>query len=334
MSRLDDREKRTIYRRLAKEQYDSLITLSTGGKGRLRLLDEGAIVYADGSLDCYIEKGTLQKYVDELPDDFKGYINLGHMSFATFPFYLGEWTKKDLSLEDIGDGRKALYVTPHFYQDSVFVKELKRRDYTIGISAEFYYEGEYKAIPVDAEGHTGYVLCINGVNIDEFGVVGECGNVNSSGIHLQGGEDLGKLKELFKTLIEEEAEEEIIEEEEIVEDETIDEEETEDTAEEETAEEESEEGDMKEVLDTISNLQAESESLKAENAELKAESESLKAENEKLSVKVAEMESEINDFVKDFKELTVSLNPNLGAKKETVEEPTSRYKGNDGIGEL
>lgn len=321
MSRLDDREKRTIYRRLAKEQYDSLITLSTGGKGRLRLLDEGAIVYADGSLDCYIEKGTLQKYVDELPDDFKGYINLGHMSFATFPFYLGEWTKKDLSIEDIGDGRKALYVTPHFYQDSVFVKELKRRDYSIGISAEFYYEGEYKAVPVDTEGHTDYVLCINGVNIDEFGVVGECGNVNSSGIHLQGGEDLGKLKELFKTLIEEEAEEEIIEEE-TVEDETIDEEETEDTAEEETAEEAAEEesADMKEVLDTISDLQA-------ENAELKAE-------NEKLSVKVAEMESEINDFVKDFKELTVSLNPNMGEKKETVEEPTSRYKGNDGIGEL
>lgn len=320
MSRLDDREKRTIYRRLAKEQYDSLITLSTGGKGRLRLLDEGAIVYADGSLDCYIEKGTLQKYVDELPDDFKGYINLGHMSFSTFPFYLGEWTKKDLSLEDIGDGRKALYVTPHFYQDSVFVKELKRRDYSIGISAEFYYEGEYKAVPVDAEGHTDYVLCINGVNIDEFGVVGECGNVNSSGIHLQGGEDLGKLKELFKTLIEEE--EEIIEEEEIVEEET-DEEETEDTAEEESAEEETveeESADMKEVLDTISDLQAENESLKAEN--------------EKLSVKVAEMESEINDFVKDFKELTVSLNPNMGEKKETVEEPTSRYKGNDGIGEL
>lgn len=323
MSRLDDREKRTIYRRLAKEQYDSLITLSTGGKGRLRLLDEGAIVYADGSLDCYIEKGTLQKYVDELPDDFKGYINLGHMSFATFPFYLGEWTKKDLSLEDIGDGRKALYVTPHFYQDSVFVKELKRRDYSIGISAEFYYEGEYKAVPVDAEGHTGYVLCINGVNIDEFGVVGECGNVNSSGIHLQGGEDLGKLKELFKTLIEEEAEEEMEETvDETIEEET-DEEETEDTAEEESAEEETveeESADMKEVLDTISDLQAENEELKAEN--------------EKLSVKVAEMESEINDFVKDFKELTVSLNPNMGEKKETVEEPTSRYKGNDGIGEL
>lgn len=329
MSRLDDREKRTIYRRLAKEQYDSLITLSTGGKGRLRLLDEGAIVYADGSLDCYIEKGTLQKYVDELPDDFKGYINLGHMSFAIFPFYLGEWTKKDLSLEDIGDGRKALYVTPHFYQDSVFVQELKRRDYTIGISAEFYPEGEYKAIPVDTEGNTDYILCINGVNIDEFGVVGECGNVNSSGIRLQGGEDLGKLKELFKTLIEEEAEEEIIEKEiEETEGDTEDKnfsdelsENSEGTDDSEDAEDsDNSDNGMTEVLETISNLQAENESLKAEN--------------EKLSVKVAEMESEINDFVKDFKELTVSLNPNMGEKKETVEEPTSRYKGNDGIGEL
>ena len=324
MSRLDDREKRTIYRRLAKEQYDNLITLSADNS-RLRLLDEGAIVYADGSLDCYIEKGTLQKYVDSLPENFKGYINLGHMPFSSVPFYLGEWTKEDLSLEDIGDGRKALYVSPVIYRDSVFVRELAKRDYSVGISAEFYYTGEYKADPVDTAGHTQNTLCINGVNIDEFAIVGECGNVNSSGIHLKGGEELKSLKELFAKLEAEVAEEEEIEvsedeiEEEIDEEAEEIEEETEKS--EETEEETEETGDMTEVLETLEKLTAENESLKADK--------------DKLSEEVAGLKAEIDEFIGNFKELTVKLNPNLGkAEKKEEVEVKSRYKGNDGIGEL
>ena len=323
------RDARTENRKREKKRYDSLITLSADDPGKARLLDEGAVVYADGNIDFYIEKGTLKKYLDALPGDYRGYINLGHLPFAEFPFKLGEWRKSDMELVDIGDGRQAIDIQLHLYEDSPFVQALKAQPFKPGLSAEFAFDGEYKEVRVGDDEYEP-VLCISELFITEFAIVGECGNVNSSDIDLKGGEDLGKLKELFKTLVEEKETEESVEEETVeedaeTEDKNFSDEMSEDSEEADVSEDtefsdNEEEGDMEEVLDTISALKEENEALKSENAE--------------LSARVGEMEKEINDFVADFKELTVTLNPNLAKKEETVEEPTSRYKGSDGIGEL
>lgn len=182
---LKSRDKRTAKRKIDKKNWDAMFDLSaqfelSSSSRSIRLLDEGMVTYADGSPYFYIKKGTLQKLVSGMSDDYVGSINLGHMDFARFPYILGTWTKKDLSLEDIGDGRMALNVVPHFDQDSVFLQELKRQPYDVAVSAEF-------------RGHIDYELSRRyGVDImDEiypegfnFAIVGEPGNVNSAGLRL------------------------------------------------------------------------------------------------------------------------------------------------------
>lgn len=177
---IKDRDKRTAKRKMDKAKFDAMFDLSVDNPYRIRLLDEGMVTYADGSPYFYIKKGVIANLVDKLSDNYVGSINLGHMDFATFPFILGTWKKKDLVLVDIGDGRMALDVTPHFDHDSMFIKELKRLPYDIAVSAEF-------------SAHTDWGLSQNfGIQVvDEiypddfnFAIVGEPGNVNSAGVRL------------------------------------------------------------------------------------------------------------------------------------------------------
>lgn len=191
---IDERAKRTVRRKMRKREFDKMYSLAAvrdNGSQRIRLLDEGMVVGYHGGPLFYIKKGTLKKYLRELPDDYVGTINLGHMDFATFPFLLGTWTKKDLILVDIGDGRQALDVYLRLDEGSAFVQELRRADYTLGVSAEFTYE-------VDYDNTKKYNLeILDEIFITNFAIVGECGNVNSSGIRLSGGTDMN-IKELTK----------------------------------------------------------------------------------------------------------------------------------------
>ena len=69
--------------------------------GWVRLLDEGTVLYGDGSIRSYIKRGTIKEFYDSLEDDYIGYINIGHINFATLPIVVGQWTKNDLRLVDI-----------------------------------------------------------------------------------------------------------------------------------------------------------------------------------------------------------------------------------------
>lgn len=339
MNIIDERDVRTVYRKLRKKEYDDMLTLSVSREEEVRLLDEGMVVDAYGSPLFYIMKGTLEKYLEALPDDYVGSINLGHMDFATFPFLLGQWTKKDFSLVDIGDGRKGLNVRLRLDEDSFIVKELRRADYTLGVSAEFgYHLNEQFTREYGIE-------ILDEVFISNFAVVGEAGNVNSSGIQLKGDKmavnvkdlaaalessekpDLTEINKKLDALLEkadeevpQEAEEPIQEPQEELAVEEAEEVVTEvaETAEEaaEEAEEPAEEPtvDLSAILDTVKSLQDEVQALKEQNQTLSAE----------LSAK-RKAEAE---FIEKFKGLSVSLATERPATKEVVKNVYT-----DGIGE-
>ncbi len=315
MNILDERDKRTLYRKIAKKKFDQEITLAVTETGpRVRLLDEGMVVDAAGNPLFYIQKGTLASYYNALPDDYVGSINVGHMDFATFPFILGQWTKKDLHLIDIGDERQALEVVLHLDRNNALVQTLHNAPYDVGVSAEFTYH-----VNEEASKRLG-VEILDAIFIRDFAIVGECGNVNSSGINLKGGLEEMTLKELTtmidEELVKEEAVEEIIEEEPVKE-EAVEEpsEEAEEVKEEvvEEAEEEAEEEEIN-LSEVIDQLTARIEALETENSELK----------EKLSVR----EAEEKEFIEKFKKLNLSV-----AHSAPKAAPVTTKDYTDGIGE-
>ena len=374
---IEERDKRTERRKKYKRKVDSMFNLSYKDEkeihlsanvqkladSTIRLLDEGARV-GDDYIDFIIKKGTLEKflngnneYLTNLTPDFIGTVNLGHMDFATFPFIIGEWTANDLSLVDIGDERKGLDVRLNLDSDSVFVKELQRQPYDIGISSEFYYHVDWES--TDKIGY----LVIDEVYIFAYGLVGECGNVNSSGLELKGdamakeelnlNEEEKKKKKKEELNLNEEALEEVIEEEtEVIEEvaevpEDIEEEklsaseETEETSEESKSEEESEEEldeteadetDLDEVLEEIEQLRAENADLKEQVESLSEANAELKKTNKKLSKKLSAEKEKKEAFIKNAKGISVKLG--INEKSPEDKGVNAKFALGDGIGEL
>ena len=334
---IEERDNEMIRRLKFKKKMDGIINLSAGSGERQ--LDEGAVVEGfdgDEQVRLFIAKGAMKKFLDgeneylpNIDDDYKGYINLGHSNFNQDPTSLiGEWTKNDLSLVDIGNERQGIDVKLNLYDWHDKVILLKKLPFTVGISAEFL--GHYVPEMSDSMGFPVYdEICITG-----FAVVGNGANVNSNGISLKGEQMLkDKIEKLQNALDEMKPSEEVSPEteEEVSVDEP--EEETPETDGEETSEgsdeapEDSEESDgesdeesddSEEILDdalsAIERLQAEVESLRAENKELKGN---------------------IKKFTAKYQTLSVAINPSL-KKEESVNNKDSfdRYGGfNDGIGE-
>ena len=335
MNIIDERNTRTVYRKLKKKEYDEVMKLSVGQTEKVRLLDEGMVVDASGNPLFYIKKGVLRAYLDTLPDDYVGTINLGHMDFATFPFILGTWRKSDLSLVDIGDGRQALYVDLHLDEESVIVRELRRQDFTLCVSAEFpFHVDERNSKKLGLE-------ILDKIFIRNFAIVGEAGNVNSSDIRLQGGEGM-TMKELTAAIetaetpnLEEvnkkldallEAEPETAEEPAVEETPAEEEKVEEPAAEEEAAEDVAEEPAEEEQEEALSAITSVMENLAKENAELRAQ-------NEKLTAKLAARDKAEQDFLERFKKLNVSVSSTESVTVE-VEEPTIQNVFTDGIGEI
>ena len=215
---IEERDERTRRRKKTKKRMDSIIGLgyhdeekhvmnlsvkvSKLSDKRIRLLDEG---YIDNGF--VIKKGTMEKFLNgknqyvrgvemdedgnwrytdvlNLTDDFVGTVNLGHMDFATFPFIIGEWRKSDLTLVEIDNDRNALDIDLHLDDDSIFVQELKRQPYDIGVSAEFYYHVNDEDTQNLSEMLGEWMPVLDEIYIFAYGLVGECGNVNSSGLEL------------------------------------------------------------------------------------------------------------------------------------------------------
>lgn len=373
---IEERDERTERRKKYKRKVDRMFNLSFKddktikltasvkklSDSKIRLLDEGAIV-GDDYIDFIIKKGTLEKflngqneYLPNLTDDFIGSVNLGHMDFATFPFIIGEWKKSDLSLVDIDeDGRKGIDVALHLDEESVFVQELQRQPYDIGISSEFYYHVDWEATD-----DVGY-LVVDEVYIFAYGLVGECGNVNSSGLELKGESNMSdEIKNLA-------AEEEVIEEvkdetEEAVEDmeaevteepteelseepeeEVIelsaDEEDEEDSEEveseeddEEVDEAEDDEADLEEVLSVVNELKESVEQLKGQVASLTEANAKLKKTNRSLSNKLEDEKKKKEAFIKNAKGISVKLGVNE-EKPKKKKVATKNFANGNGIGD-
>lgn len=381
---ITERDERTKRRKKFKQKVDKIYNLSYKDEekmmlsadgvmklsdSKIRLLDEGAVV-GDDFVSFIIKKGTLEKYLngdnEVLPNidpNEKYTVNLGHQDFATFPFIIGEFKKEDLSLVDLEDDRKGLDVALHLDEDSVFVQELKRQPYDIGVSAEFNYHVDW-----DTTFEIG-ILVIDEVYIFAYGLVGECGNVNSSGLELKG-DAMENIKDTIteETLDEEKlgaeeaeipatteteptAEETSVVEEaednEPAEDEAEDEaEETEKESEksdedevEETAED-GDEDDVDEAEDTdeeelaiVNELREQIQTLTNTIAELTEANAKLKKTNRKLSAKYQNELDKKAKFKEDLKGLSVELLPDED-KKEDKEELKVAKRSRNGIGEI
>ena len=182
-------------RKKGKAFYDNAITLSSVDKENhyvsvnlssgcvenkpTRLIDAGAITYEGGDdIRLYIKKGAVQAFYDSLSSDYVGYINLAHIDIASLPLNLGTWTKDDLTVVDIGDGRKGLDVNVKLNRELHIVQDLLKQEIPLSISAELRgtidFESSFKF----------NALFYNEIEIAGFSVVANPANVNSTGENL------------------------------------------------------------------------------------------------------------------------------------------------------
>lgn len=213
---IDERQSSWIERKKAKKKYDSILSLSNAAKEDMdvgialkakesngtytaRLLDEGMVVFSDGSPRMYLQKGVLKEFYDSLSEDYVGYINLGHVDFATDPIFLGSWSKADLTLVDIGDGRQGLDVTFKLDDRLSKVKDLKLMNFTMAVSAEFNASVNWNVMEFMEVDFPIY----DHVYIPGFGIVGDPGNINSAGLELKGEKTMTKGKKSFSETFEE-----------------------------------------------------------------------------------------------------------------------------------
>lgn len=385
MNLIKERDARTKKRQKAKHKLDKDITLSLSSvdtdkkcmlalnrsEGKVRLLDEGAIVMADGELDLYIKKNTISKYVNgkntkltprylygdiaekyfedadkpmNLDEKYEGSINIGHQRFATFPFIVGKWTQEDLSIAKNEDGRKGLDVELKLNEAHPLVQALRVQDIPVGVSVEMYLHIDDKATTEETQRRKEFTPIVDEIFIADFAIVGECGNVGSSGsVDLQGvkmNEDVKNIEDIEDDVLDEETEEMPDVEDTEVEDETSEETAEEEQEEDETSEEnesvDEEDGDeveSEETEDEEDALAVAEETINTLNAEiesLKEQVEALKKSNNKKDKKIKEYAERNAAFAKKFKGLNVSL----GVTKEVKKEVSHRlYATGDGIGE-
>lgn len=341
---IQQRDERTEERKEAKKIWDQVITLSKkaeNGKTFLspkklsgktvRLLDEGTVVTASGQPDFYIKKGTIQKYFDgknesleNIDDDYKGTINLGHIDIATFPVGLiGTWKKSDLTVTDNGEGRQGLDVDLHLNDENPLVKSLEVLPMDVGVSVEML-------VHWDREASDKYGIAIaDEICIYDFAVVGECGNVGSSEtLSLKG----VNMENKAETLLEKAENEE-----EVIKAKIMEEEETEETAEEaeeteETVEGIGEDGEEGEGEESGEEVLSALEEMKNKMTELEAKTDALKKDNNRLKKKLKAKEEKDKEVSGKLKEMSISVGLTKKEKKEKV--VPARYSADmDGIGE-
>lgn len=305
-------------RKKGKAFYDNVITLSSVDKENhyvsvnlssgyvenkpTRLIDEGAITYEGGDdIRLYIKKGAVQAFYDSLSSDYVGYINLAHIDITSLPLNLGTWTKDDLTVVDIGDGRKGLDVNVKLNRELHIVQDLLKQEIPLSISAELRgtldFESSFKF----------NAPFYNEIEIAGFSVVANPANVNSTGENLnsKGDSEMNLWEKILKLSSEnkEEKKNEALEnkEEEKEEKEPSKEEKSpESKTDEAENEEEAKKGeetletvemskdDMEKInkfMDAFETLSAKVETLETENAELKEKLKSSKKEKTEFEKK-------------------------------------------------
>ena len=305
-------------RKKGKAFYDNAITLSSVDKENhyvsvnlssgyvenkpTRLIDEGAITYEGGDdIRLYIKKGAVQAFYDSLSSDYVGYINLAHIDITSLPLNLGTWTKDDLTVVDIGDGRKGLDVNVKLNRELHIVQDLLKQEIPLSISAELRgtldFESSFKF----------NAPFYNEIEIAGFSVVANPANVNSTGENLnsKGDSEMNLWEKILKLSSEnkEEKKNEALENKEEEKEEkepSKEEKEPESKTDEAENEEEAKKGeetletvemskdDMEKInkfMDAFEALSAKVEALEQENAELKEKLKSSKKEKTEFEKK-------------------------------------------------
>lgn len=339
-------------RKKGKAFYDNAITLSSVDKENhyvsvnlssgyvenkpTRLIDEGAITYEGGDdIRLYIKKGAVQAFYDSLSSDYVGYINLAHIDITSLPLNLGTWTKDDLTVVDIGDGRKGLDVNVKLNRELHIVQDLLKQEIPLNISAELRgtldFESSFKF----------NAPFYNEIEIAGFSVVANPANVNSTGENLnsKGDSEMNLWEKILKLSSEnkEEKKNEALENKE-------DEKEEKEPSKEEKEPESKEEGtenkkeakkgeetletvemskdDMEKInkfMDAFEALSAKVEALETENAELKQKLESSKKEKTEFEKKAESTLDRLSSLI--------SGQANDKEKKEEKLASTSKVSG-------
>ena len=339
-------------RKKGKAFYDNAITLSSVDKENhyvsvnlssgcvenkpTRLIDEGAITYEGGDdIRLYIKKGAVQAFYDSLSSDYVGYINLAHIDITSLPLNLGTWTKDDLTVVDIGDGRKGLDVNVKLNRELHIVQDLLKQEIPLSISAELRgtldFESSFKF----------NAPFYNEIEIAGFSVVANPANVNSTGENLnsKGDSEMNLWEKILKLSSEnkEEKKNEALEnkEEEKEEKEPSKEEKAPESKEEGTEnKEEAKKGeetletvemskdDMEKInkfMDAFETLSAKVEALETENAELKEKLKSSKKEKTEFEKKAESTLDRLSSLI--------SGQANDKEKKEEKLASTSKVSG-------
>lgn len=336
-------------RKKGKAFYDNAITLSSVDKENhyvsvnlssgyvenkpTRLIDEGAITYDGGDdIRLYIKKGAVQAFYDSLSSDYVGYINLAHIDITSLPLNLGTWTKDDLTVVDIGDGRKGLDVNVKLNRELHIVQDLLKQEIPLSISAELRgtldFESSFKF----------NAPFYNEIEIAGFSVVANPANVNSTGENLnsKGDSEMNLWEKILKLSSEnkEEKKNETLENKE-EEKEPSKEEKTPESKEEGTEnKEEAKKGeetletvemskdDMEKInkfMDAFEALSAKVETLEQENAELKEQLKNSKKEKTEFEKKAESTLDRLSSLI--------SGQANDKEKKEEKLTSTSKVSG-------
>lgn len=339
-------------RKKGKAFYDNAITLSSVDKENhyvsvnlssgyvenkpTRLIDEGAITYEGGDdIRLYIKKGAVQAFYDSLSSDYVGYINLAHIDITSLPLNLGTWTKDDLTVVDIGDGRKGLDVNVKLNRELHIVQDLLKQEIPLSISAELRgtldFESSFKF----------NAPFYNEIEIAGFSVVANPANVNSTGENLnsKGDSEMNLWEKILKLSSENKEEkknealenkEDEKEEKEPSKEEKAPESKTDETENKEEAKKgeetletvEMSKDDMEKInkfMDAFEALSAKVEALETENAELKQKLESSKKEKTEFEKKAESTLDRLSSLI--------SGQANDKEKKEEKLASTSKVSG-------
>lgn len=332
-------------RKKGKAFYDNAITLSSVDKENhyvsvnlssgyvenkpTRLIDEGAITYEGGDdIRLYIKKGAVQAFYDSLSSDYVGYINLAHIDITSLPLNLGTWTKDDLTVVDIGDGRKGLDVNVKLNRELHIVQDLLKQEIPLSISAELRgtldFESSFKF----------NAPFYNEIEIAGFSVVANPANVNSTGENLnsKGDSEMNLWEKILKLSSEnkEEKKNEALENKEEEKEEKEPESKEEGTENEEEAKKgeetletvEMSKDDMEKInkfMDAFEALSAKVEALETENAELKEKLKSSKKEKTEFEKKAESTLDRLSSLI--------SGQANDKEKKEEKLTSTSKVSG-------
>lgn len=279
-------------------------SLKTEGENWCRLIDEGVVVdngFFTGEPMAYavIRKGVLKKWYESLTDDFVGTIDKDHNRSID----LGQFTKKDLRLVELEDGRYAIDVNVKLDQELYAVKDLLKMNNRTALSVEMFVnadeyataekvtgdesQGKYLVPLIDDLKIEGYAVCLAPKSANSY-KDGLLENAGSTDINLIKEKEFSmkKNEELKAPALEQvdasagpdvEVTTEVAETE-AVETPAVEATEVEPAEPAEEAEQEVKEEAVSEEEDKLSAIEAEIKNLKAENASLKEENADLKAQ--------------------------------------------------------